>query len=119
MKLLKLLAKDWNISWACGRVGITRHCYQQHLVVDPVFARMLNEVKDTHVDKIESVRFKVSKTKGGAFDRMATLNAFRSNDYNNKIKVEVEQTITHELVLQRAAKLRQAITTQLIQPPKE
>lgn len=115
LKFLNCARDVWpNLSLACRLSGISRQTLNNHLAIDKNLRDIINEWKDERIDGIESVRMAVAETPAGAFDRMAVLNAYRKEVYNPKTVIQIDQTVTHEVVLRRASSLGRAVEASLV-----
>ncbi len=108
-----------NYSEVCKIVGIARQTFKNHYSIDKAFRLRVDEIINDHVDQVESVRFRVAKGEKGVLDRMALLNAFRSETYNPAIKVDVSHTMTREESDKRYANLRNVVDAQVVERVKE
>ena len=96
LEFLEEFAKDYNISKAASRIGVTRETIQRLKRNDPKFLEAFNRVKDAYLDAVESAGFAVAlqPSREGFNDRKLMLQSYRPERYsphftiNQNVKID-------------------------------
>lgn len=120
LEFLKLLEVEFpNYSKCAKAVGVSRWTFKNHYQVDKAFKMAVDEIIDSHVDDIETVRFRLAHSVKGPLDRMAILNAYRREIYNPDIKVQVTHEMSQEEAFKRSQRLGNIVDAQIVDKVKE
>lgn len=103
-----------NYSKCSAEIGITNETYKNHYEFDIAFRKAVDEVVKAKTDEINVVRYEMAKTKSGALDRMAYLNAMMPEVYDRDKTITIKHEMSRDEATARAARLRESIDTDAV-----
>lgn len=92
---------------------MARETVRNHLAVDGEFKRQYDEIVQRHIDGVEGALTDNAVIKGSVLAEIALMNAYRREQYQPTMKVEVTQTIDHHVIVERAKSLGMVIDGRL------
>lgn len=111
---LNKLQQCWpRIYEALELIGVARETVRNHLAVDGEFKRQYDEIVQRHIDGVEGALTDNAVIKGSVLAEIALMNAYRREQYQPTMKVEVTQTIDHHVIVERAKSLGMVIDGRL------
>lgn len=102
-KVLAFLAEQFNKTQAAASIGASKQALAYHVENNPQFAEAMNQVFESHMDKVEEVGLTVAclPSRDGFNDRKLFLQAYRRErfgptlDVNSKnVNINVETSAT-------------------------
>lgn len=108
-----------NVMEICKKVGISRATFSNHLLIDPLFAQHIQELKDTLCDNVEADMAGYAKEKANYLDRITILRAHRPEVYDPAKKVIMQHARAQQdedATARRLAETRNFVDAELVQP---
>ena len=108
-----------NVMEICKKVGISRATFSNHLLIDPLFAQHVQELKDTLCDNVEADMAGYAKEKANYLDRITILRAHRPEVYDPAKKVIMQHSRNQQdedATSRRLAETRNFVDAELVKP---
>ena len=93
VKVLESLSKEWNVTKAASKIGVSRQAVFQLVERDPIFKKAFQAIEQAYLDKIESVSVDMActPTREGFNDRKLQLMSRRREVYGQQPEVQINQ----------------------------